>query len=131
MRSRKTPENLCNLFSVAGTCCEWRGAPPFDIFPVSAPTAGEVIAVEYTPVPELRGEDQLRLRARFRTSRDVSYNDGSDQVAAAELERGRGGVFRGLFTLPAEAVFAVEDLTGERVDHNRQAGILNPYSSHR
>ncbi len=112
------------LLLITGCAAQPDGREGVLTFHPSAPTAGAVITVEYTPAPELRGEDHLRLRARFRTSRDPSYNYGSVQVAAAELERGRGGVFRGAFTLPAEAVFAtfaVEDLTGEQVDHNGQA----------
>ena len=112
------------LLLITGCATQSDGHEGVLSFYPSAPTAGAVIAVEYTAVPELQGEDQLRLRARLRTSRDKSYNDHSNQVAAAQLERGRSGVFRGSFTLPPGAVFAVfavEDLTGERVDHNGQA----------
>lgn len=112
------------LLLITGCAAQPDGREGVLTFHPTAPTAGAVIAVEYTPAPELRGEDQLRLRARFRTSRDASYNNWSVQVVAAELEGGRGGVFHGSFTLPAEAVFAafaVEDLTGEQVDHNGQA----------
>lgn len=87
-----------------------------------APRAGDVVRVEYRPATLLRGEDRLVLRARFRSPGDPTHWDFSvPYVVAAELEPGRNGTYTGEFRLPPDALyatFAVEDVSGERIDHN-------------
>jgi peroxiredoxin len=90
------------------------------------PGAGERVQVEYRPGSALTGEDTLVLRARYRTPDDGWENWMVRHETVAKLVRTRGG-YRGTFRLPDSvvyAVFAVEDLTGERVDHKGEAWDL-------
>jgi hypothetical protein len=83
------------------------------------PRPGAAIQVEYRAGAALLGERRLRLRAHLMGA--GGSIPGSAAVEVAQLERGRGGTFRGSFVLPDSivyAVFAVEDLEGTRVDAN-------------
>lgn len=89
----------------------------------AAPRPGDSVTVEYRAPVMLRTESRLRLRARFRTEWEDSYNDGIPLRTAATLRRERDGVHRGGFRLPKEVVygaFAVEDLSAARVDSRGQ-----------
>lgn len=91
------------------------------LFSPVAPVPGSQVDVRYRPAPGLEGEDVLRLRARFRTAGDESYNYRMQQVDAGVLSPAADGTFRGSFTLDSAtvyAVFAVEDTSGARVDDN-------------
>lgn len=91
------------------------------VFSPAAPRPGETVQVSYRPGSLLSGEDRLRLRARYLRRDDLPMPGVGRQAAAAELARGRDGVFRGALRLPEGVVygaFAVEDRGGERVDAN-------------
>lgn len=82
------------------------------------PQAGEQVQVEYRPSSLFADADTLVLRARYRTPKDGLENWMVRHETVARLVRTRG-VYRGSFRLPDSvvyAVFAVEDLTGERID---------------
>jgi hypothetical protein len=86
------------------------------------PTAGARIKVTYKAPENLAAEKELRLRARFRTRWDATYNRTTTQVTAASLERGRSGLYEGEFTLPPGAVYmaaAVENKRGTTLDDHR------------
>lgn len=88
------------------------------LFP-EEPQAGERIQVEYRPSSVFTGEDTLVLRARLRTPRDGWENWMVRHETVARLIR-RGNVYHGSFRLADSvvyAVFAVEDVAGERIDH--------------
>ena len=90
-------------------------------FRPQSPQPGAVIEVEYVAGSLLQGEDSLRLRARFRTAEDADYNYGPRQSTTAVLFREDDRIYKGSFVLPESVVygaFAVEDMRGERVDHN-------------
>jgi peroxiredoxin len=90
-------------------------------FTSATPRAGETVQVTYRAPATLAGRDRVVLRARYRTSRDESYNDGMRQVVATELMPAGDGLFRASLRLPDSvvyAVFAVEDLDGRIVDSN-------------
>lgn len=90
-------------------------------FDPSNPRPGAEVRVEYRgPAPS--DLERLVLRARYRTSRDRSYDNGLRQTRVAELELGTAGVFRGAFRLPHEVVyaaFALESPDGEWVEDNQ------------
>ncbi len=90
-------------------------------FDPSNPTAGAEVRVEYRgPAPP--GLERLVFRARYRTPRNRSYDNGMLQARAAELELGEAGVFRGAFRLPPEVVyaaFALESPDGEWAEDNQ------------
>lgn len=93
-------------------------------FDPAAPRPGQEIRVRYEPSAPLARFDHLRLRARFRTARDVPSNWLESQVVAARLERDRSGAFVGSFVFPDSAVFgafAVEDDDARWVDANRRS----------
>ena len=90
-------------------------------FTPATPRAGETVQVIYRAPATLAGRDRVVLRARYRTSRDESYNDGMRQIVAAELARAPDGLFRTSLRLPDSVVygaFAVEDADGRIVDSN-------------
>ena len=90
-------------------------------FTSATPRAGETVQVTYRAPATLAGRDRVVLRARYRTSRDESYNDGMRQIVAAELARAPDGLFRTSLRLPDSVVygaFAVEDADGRIVDSN-------------
>jgi hypothetical protein len=88
-------------------------------FSPERPAPGATVRVEYRPGSLLRGERQVRLRARLRTPSGESYQAiHARQMAVLRRE---GDVFRGSFTLPDSVVyaaFAVEDPAGAGVDDN-------------
>jgi tetratricopeptide (TPR) repeat protein len=90
-------------------------------FDPSNPRPGAEVRVEYRgPAPS--DLEHLVLRARYRTPRDRSYDNGLRQTRVAELERGTAGAFRGAFRLPPEVVyaaFALESPDGEWVEDNQ------------
>jgi hypothetical protein len=90
-------------------------------FQPSDPQNGVRVEVEYRPSPALAAENRLSLRARHRTPLSGESNDGPVQRTLATLARDSDGIFRGSFQLPDSVVyaaFAVEDVDGNRVDHN-------------
>lgn len=90
-------------------------------FVPASPRAGDSVQVAFRAPQSLAGERRLVLRGRFRDEWSAAYNDGTRQQSVATLERGRDGVFRGAFRLPAAATFgafAVEDTGARRVDNN-------------
>jgi hypothetical protein len=83
------------------------------------PSPGARVVVRYDAPAIFGRERTLRLRARFRTEWDPTYNRGLRQSVVATLERGRDGIFAGAFDLPADAVygaFAIENAGATRVD---------------
>lgn len=83
------------------------------------PTRGQRVEALYRPARVLEGEPRLHLRARLRTPRHDSYNDGMGSRTVAVLELQDDGTYRGSFSVPAGAVyatFAVEDPAAIQVD---------------
>lgn len=79
------------------------------------PTAGAHLSLDYHDVGRFQGQQQLVVRARYRTA-SRQY-----QLTAAILDRTADGHFRGTLTLPDSVVyaaFAVEDPAGRIVDSN-------------
>ncbi|MEJ2679730.1 MAG: zf-HC2 domain-containing protein, partial [Gemmatimonadota bacterium] len=79
------------------------------------PTAGARLSLDYRDMGRFQGQQQLAVRARYRTA-GRQY-----QLTAAILERTADGDFRGTITLPDSVVyaaFAVEDPAGRTVDSN-------------
>lgn len=79
------------------------------------PVAGARLSVDYEDMGRFQGQQQLTLRARYRTS------TGPHQLTAGILDRMADGHFRGTVTLPDSVVyaaFAVEDPAGRTVDSN-------------
>jgi hypothetical protein len=92
------------------------------VFLPPAPQQGGEVSVRYRAGAQFADADTLVLRGRFRTADDPDYNRTTAQQVTALLVRGANAEFTGSFRLPASAVlaaFAVEDVAGERVDHNR------------
>lgn len=86
----------------------------------TSPRAGDRIGVTYSPLPSLfSSEDRLLLRAAVRTRHSESYGRAVEKIVLDTLHRDASGVFRGAFSLPDSAVFAllaVEDTAASVVD---------------
>jgi hypothetical protein len=90
------------------------------VFEPAAPTPGAVVAVRYRPV-EPPGAKRMVLRARLRTPRHDSYNDGFRHTQVAELRLESAGAYVGEFMVPDDVVFgafAVETPAADRADDN-------------
>jgi hypothetical protein len=91
------------------------------LFEPGQPAAGNVVELRYSPATMLAEEQTLRLRARYRTADDGVPEESDRRLLVAELRRGDEGHYKGSLRLPPSAVyatFAVEDVSGERVDAN-------------
>ena len=78
------------------------------------PRAGARLSVEYRAPQLFADAPRLKLRARYRSASHASW-----QLLAGVLVRGDDGVYRARVSLPDSVVyaaFAVEDLSGERLD---------------
>ena len=87
----------------------------------ASPTRGQTISVLYRPIPALRAYQKLKLRARFRSASTLPSAMNARTGIATELVMDASGVFRGRVELPDTVVYAalaVEDPSGEFVDHN-------------
>jgi hypothetical protein len=86
------------------------------------PRAGAALDLRYRPMSRFAGEAELVVRARYRTAADREYEGSIRTIEVARLHPARGGTFRGTAVLPESVVyaaFAVEDVAGEIIDHNR------------
>jgi hypothetical protein len=90
------------------------------VFEPATPTAGAPVAVRYQPA-EPPGAERLVLRARLRTPRHDSYNDGFRHTQVTELRLESDGAYVGEFRVPdgvVYGVFAVETPAADRADDN-------------
>jgi hypothetical protein len=90
------------------------------LFEPAAPVAGQSLRVTYRTGSELAGRPALRLRARLRGPGALPPRTTLGEYEEVVLTPDDGRTYSGTFDLPLDAVyaaFAVEDLTGEHVDH--------------
>ncbi|HKJ91609.1 MAG TPA: zf-HC2 domain-containing protein, partial [Longimicrobiales bacterium] len=79
------------------------------------PAPGALLTFDYQDMGRFQGQQQLTVRARYRT------DEHSYQLTAGVLQRAADGHYRGTITLPDSVVyaaFAVEDPAGRTVDSN-------------
>jgi hypothetical protein len=94
-------------------------------FTPSNPNAGEEITVTYHASGLLGSESTLRLRAQYRRPGDRPTGQGLLQISTTLLTRRSDRTYEARLRLPADvayATFAVEDETGEIVDHRGRMG---------
>ncbi|MCZ6917105.1 MAG: redoxin domain-containing protein [Gemmatimonadetes bacterium] len=82
---------------------------------------GQTIEVDFRSTSRFVDEQFLTVRARYREAGDQGRSSDGRVVVVGGLLRNDDRSFRGIIQLPASAVyavFAVEDASGENVDHN-------------